>query len=135
MIVLDASAAVDVVLERGVEGRWVADELAAADSIHAPHLIDSEVASTLRRLVLLEEITASSGATALGLYRQLRLTRYPAEPLLGRIWALRDSVTAYDATYLALAESLDATLVTTDARLSRAGGHRATVSAFAAPSG
>jgi predicted nucleic acid-binding protein len=135
VIVLDASAAVDVVLERGAEGRWVADELAAARSVHAPHLIDSEVASALRRLALLGEIGARNGAAALGLYRQLRLTRYPVEPLLDRIWELRESVTAYDATYLALAESLDATLVTTDARLSRAGGHRATVSAFAVARG
>jgi predicted nucleic acid-binding protein len=134
VIVLDASAAVDVVLERGAEGQWVAGELAGARSIHAPHLIDSEVASTLRRLVLLEEIPAASGATALGLYRQLRLTRYPAEPLLDRIWALRESVTAYDATYLALAETLDAPLVTTDVRLARASGHRATVSSFAGAS-
>ena len=130
MIVLDASAAVDVVLERGAEGQWVAAELAAARSVHAPHLVDSEVASALRRLVLLEEISAESGGTALRLYRKLRLTRYPAEPLLDRIWALRESVTAYDATYLALAETLDAPLVTTDGRLARAGGHRATVSAF-----
>lgn len=130
MIVLDASAAVDVVLERGPEGEWVASELAAAASAHAPHLIDTELASTLRRLVLLGEISPRSGATALGHFRQLRLTRYPAEPLLDRIWALRGGLTAYDATYVALAETLGAPLVTTDARLARARGHRAAISAF-----
>lgn len=130
MIVLDASAAVDAVLERGEEGEWVAGKLAGARSVHAPHLIDSEVASTLRRLVLLGEIEPSTGTKALGLFRLLRLARYPAEPLLDRIWELRENVTAYDATYIALAETLDAPLVTTDGRLSRAGGHRASVSAF-----
>lgn len=130
MIVLDASAAVDVVLEHGAEGKWAASELASVGSAHAPHLIDSEFTSALRRLVLLGEISTRNAATALGHFRQLRLTRYPAEPLLNRIWALRGSLTAYDATYIALAESLDAPLLTTDSRLARAGGHRATVSAF-----
>lgn len=130
MIVLDASAAVDVVLERGDEGEWVASELAAAGSVHTPHLIDTEFASTLRRLVLLGEISPEHGAAALRHYRQLRLIRYPGEPLLDRIWQLRDTLTAYDATYIALAETLDAPLVTTDRRLGRARGHRANVSAF-----
>jgi len=127
VIVLDASAAVDVVLERGGEGEWVASELAAAGSLHAPHLIDSEFASTLRRLVLLGEISPENGSAALGHYRQLRLTRYPAEPLLGRIWELRDALTAYDATYVALAEALDCPLVTADGRLGRAPGLRCTL--------
>ncbi len=85
MIVLDASAAVDVVLERRAEGEWLASELATAGSVHAPHLIDSEFASTLRRLVLLGEVSAQRATTAIGHVRRLRLTRYPAEPLLDRI--------------------------------------------------
>lgn len=130
MIVLDASAAVDVVLEREAEGQWVASELAAVDSAHAPHLIDSEFASTLRRLALLGAVSARDAATALAHFQRLRLIRYPAAPLLNRIWELRGSLTAYDATYIALAESLGAPLLTTDSRLARAQGHRATVSAF-----
>lgn len=131
MIVLDASAAVDVILESGPEGEWVAETLVAAEAVRAPHLIDSEVASALRRLVLAGAISARRGTTALRLFLELPLERYPAELLLPRIWQLRSSLTAYDATYVSLAESLDAPLVTTDARLARSRGHRAEIVAFA----
>lgn len=130
MIVLDASAAVDVILERGAEGEWVAGKLLDAESLHAPHLIDSEVASVLRLLVLAGALSARLGSAALERFLQLPLARYPAEPLLPRIWALRGALTAYDATYISLAESLRAPLLTTDGNLGRARGHRAVVAAF-----
>ncbi len=131
MIVLDASAAVEVVLERGAQGEWVANELLSAGSVHAPHLIDSEVASALRRLSLGGEISARRGSAALRHFLRLRLTRYPAEPLLPRVWQLRHTLTAYDATYVSLAESLNAPLVTTDERLARSIGHSAAIVGFA----
>lgn len=127
---LDASAAADVILERGAEGDWVASKLLDAESLHAPHLIDSEIASAFRRLALSGEISVQQGSTALEQFLRLRLVRYPAEPLLPRIWALRGGLTAYDATYISLAESLGAPLLTTDGKLGRARGHRAVVTAF-----
>jgi len=130
VIVLDASAAVDVILELGPEGEWVASELAGAESLHAPHLIDSEVASALRKLTLAGEISARRGTAALRHFLDLRLIRYPAEPLLPRICQLRHSLTAYDATYITLAESLGAPLLTTDRGIGGSRGHRAVVSAF-----
>ena len=122
MIVLDASAVVELLLgtERGheVAGR-IADP---ALGLHAPHLLDIEVAQALRRYVQAGELDTQAAASALGDLRALDLERHAHEPLLDRVWSLRDNLTAYDAVYVALAEALDTTLVTCDGRLARAPG-------------
>ncbi|WP_102141437.1 type II toxin-antitoxin system VapC family toxin [Mycobacterium hubeiense] len=122
MIVVDASAAIAGLLNDGPARRRL-----ATGGIHVPHLADPEVASGLRRLVHAGEITAADSWRALDAWRRLALTRYPMAGLLSRIWELRDNVSAYDASYLALAETLDGELITADARLSQAAGIRCPV--------
>ena len=120
MIVLDASALVELILTTPT-GQLVAARIAdPADGLHVPHLVDIEVAQTLRRFVREGDIDAKTVAGALGDFRALDLQRHAHEPLLGRIWELRQNLTAYDAVYVALAEVLDGILVTCDSRLSRA---------------
>ena len=94
---------------------------AANETLHAPHLIDLEVAQVLRRYVRSASISAERGAEALTDLADFPLTRYPHFVLLPRIWQMRHGLTAYDAAYLALAEALGATLVTRDRALARAG--------------
>ncbi|HZQ30633.1 MAG TPA: type II toxin-antitoxin system VapC family toxin [Mycobacterium sp.] len=122
MIVVDASTAVAALLHSGQ-----ARESVKGQRPHAPHLIDPEVASTLRRLVLVNALTARDGKRALDAWRKLRVRRHAIHPLLGRVWELRENLSAYDASYAALAEALDCPLVTADARLSRASGIACTV--------
>ena len=122
MIVVDASAALSALLNAGP-----ARQSLATEQLHAPHLIDSEVASGLRRHVSSGLITADDGWSALDAWRRLGITRYATRGLLERIWALRDNLSPYDAGYVALAESLDCALLTADARISRAPGLRCPV--------
>lgn len=117
MIVVDASAALSGVLNAGP-----ARNALAAEQLHAPHLIDPEVASGLRRQVAARRMSAADGWAALDTWRRLGLTRYPVAALLDRVWQLRGSVSAYDATYVALAERLGCELMSADARLARAPG-------------
>jgi predicted nucleic acid-binding protein len=117
VIVVDASAAVAALLNAGPARTAVADE-----TLHAPHLIDSEVAQSLRRLVLHGSLGAGDGWAALNSWRRLGVVRHPIAGLLDRVWELRENVSAYDASYLALAEALDCGLLTADARLGRAPG-------------
>jgi predicted nucleic acid-binding protein len=122
MIVLDASALVELLLGTS-PGRSIAARIAdPATSLHAPHLADVEVAQTLRRYVREGEIDPASGTRALDDLRALDLQRHSHEPLLERVWALRDNLTAYDAVYVALAEALETRLLTCDGRLARAPG-------------
>lgn len=122
MIVVDASVAISGLLNHGT-----ARQLLANDQLHAPHLIDSEVVSALRRQVAAGLVGAEDGWGALDVWRRLGITRYAVQPLLARVWELRDNVSAYDAGYVALAESLGCVLVTADARLSQAPGIRCAV--------
>jgi predicted nucleic acid-binding protein len=122
VIVVDASAALSALLNDGPARRALGSE-----QIHAPHLIDPEVASGLRKGVAVHRVDADSGWRALNVWRRLGITRYPMFSLLDRIWELRDDLSAYDASYVALAELLDCNLLTADARLSRAPGSRCAI--------
>lgn len=119
MIVVDASAALAALLNAGSARRALADE-----PLHVPHLIDCEVASGLRRIVNARQMRADMGWTALDTWRRLGMIRYPVFPLLSRVWELRENVSSYDASYVALAELLDCNLLTADGRLGRAPGIR-----------
>ena len=119
MIVLDASALVELLLG-SPRGHAVAERIAEPTlALHVPHLADVEVAQALRRFVLDGELDAAQAAAALEDLRSLDVERHGHEPLLTRIWALRQNLTAYDAVYVALAEALEATLLTCDGRLAR----------------
>ncbi len=121
-MVLDASAGLAALLRTGP-----ARAMLNGDQVHVPHLVDAEVAQTLRRLALSGQLTQAAAEACLGTWARLALVRHPIHPLLDRIWQLRDAVTAYDASYVALAEVLDCPLVTADARLSRSGGPRCAI--------
>lgn len=127
MIVLDASAVIELLLNTE-GGRLVAARIADPDvTLHAPHLLGAEVAQVLRRYVADGSVPAAGAETALDDLVGLGVTRYAHEPFLPRVWELRSTVTAYDGFYVALAEVLDAPLVTFDRRLARAPGSRAVV--------
>lgn len=126
MIVLDSSAAVDYFVQ-AANGSWVEERLLADPDLHAPHVVDLEVANGLRGLVRRRELADADALEALLDFRELALVRYPHTVLVPRIWELRAHVTTYDAAYVALAEELDATLITTDLRLARTHGHRARI--------
>lgn len=119
-LVLDASAACDLLFAgRGFEA--VADALREHDyDVHAPHLLDLEVISVLRKKLASREMTEGRAVEALEDLAALPIERYPHQPLAERIWQLRSNLTPYDAAYVALAELLDAELLTSDARLARA---------------
>jgi predicted nucleic acid-binding protein len=120
VIVLDASALVELILDTPT-GQLVADRIAdPAEGLHVPHLADVEVVQALRRYLREGEIEADTAEVALDDLRALDLQRHAHEPLLGRVWELRENLTAYDAVYVALAEVLDAVLLTCDRRLSQA---------------
>ncbi|MFZ0889498.1 MAG: type II toxin-antitoxin system VapC family toxin [Candidatus Binataceae bacterium] len=127
MIVLDASAAIELLLRTSTGSRVEARVFAPGVSLHAPHLIDVEVAQVLRRYVAAGAIAPSRGNDALQDLRDISLIRYPHDVLLERIWQLRGNLTAYDAAYVALAEALDAPLLTCDRKLKSPASHRARV--------
>jgi len=122
MIVADASAALSALLHDGP-----ARELLGREQLHVPHLIDVEIASALRRGVSTRTVTAARGLRLICTWADLGVSRYAAHTLLPRIWQLRDNLTSYDATYVALAEALSCSLVTADGKLSRSAGLRCTV--------
>jgi predicted nucleic acid-binding protein len=122
VIVVDASAAVSALLNAGPARQALAQE-----QVHVPHLIDAEVANALRRGAATSRIEPGDAWTALDRWSRLGMSRYAVFPLLERVWELRENLSAYDASYVALAESLDCALLTADARLGRAGGLRCLV--------
>jgi predicted nucleic acid-binding protein len=127
VIVLDASAAVEIILQTQVGVALSGRLLTPESALHAPHLLDVEVAQVLRRFTRHGEVPAERARQALEDLADLPIERYPHEMLLPRIWTLRENLTAYDAAYVALAEILGATLLTRDGRISRVSGHSARV--------
>jgi predicted nucleic acid-binding protein len=120
-VVIDASVVVAAIVGGGETGRWAERILARGDLV-APHLMTAEATNALRRAELACEISRDAAALAVRDLVDLPVDFYPFEPFAARVWDLRRTITAYDAWYVAVAESLDATLVTLDARLSRAPG-------------
>ena len=119
MIVLDSSAVVEWLLGLP-RADAVGARILAADSLHAPALMDIEVAQVMRRYTAAKEIAADTGERALNVLRDLDLNRYTHESLLTTIWKLRHNLTAYDAAFVALAGVLDAPLITLDRRIAGA---------------
>jgi predicted nucleic acid-binding protein len=126
LIVVDASALLEVLL-RTEAAAAVEARLFTGETLHAPHLLDLEVAQVLRRYERAGELTARRGGEALEDLASIRIERYPHHLFLPRVWALRSNATAYDACYLALAEALDAPRVTRDRWLGAVPGHGARV--------
>jgi predicted nucleic acid-binding protein len=130
VIVLDASAAIDWLLQTSV-GQQIDNRIySRAESLHAPHLLDLEVAQVLRRLAREGAISAPRADQAIQDLLDLRVTRYPHFVFLLHIWRLRDNFSAYDAAYVALTEKLGATLITRDARLASASARRVSLELF-----
>lgn len=127
MIVLDASAAVEWLLQSPAGIRIDTRITSHGQSLHAPHLLDVEAAQVLRRFVREKTMSEQRGEEALDDLSDLPLRRYSHDFLLPRVWELRATLTAYDAVYVALAEVLDAPLLTCDGRLASAPGHRASI--------
>jgi predicted nucleic acid-binding protein len=130
LIVVDASALLEVLLNTAAADRLAARLFSSSETLHAPHLLDIEVAHVLRRYALSGELDPVRGREAIGDLADLPLRRYPHEPLLERIWGLRGRLTAYDAAYVALAEALDAPLVTRDRKLALSTGHGAAIELY-----
>lgn len=126
MIVADASAVVEVLLNTP-SGLEIRRYLAAEETIHVPHLLDLEVLQVLRRYARTSTASSPRVEEALQDYASMQLNRYSHRALAPRIWELRHNWTAYDAAYIALAEALDAPLITRDRALASGSGHRARV--------
>jgi predicted nucleic acid-binding protein len=127
VIVVDASALLEALLRtpaaKAVERRLFDPQ----ETLHAPHLLDVEVAQVIRRYAANGEIDGERGRVALADLADLPVHRYPHDFLLPRVWELRRNLTAFDSVYVALAEVLDAPLLTRDQRLAGAAGHHARV--------
>jgi predicted nucleic acid-binding protein len=130
VIVLDASAAVDWLLQTPAGRRIEQRIYSHNESLHAPHLLDLEVTQVLRRLAHEGTLSAVRAGEAMRDLLDLRITRYPHFVLLPRIWQLRHNFSAYDAAYVVLAEKLGAALVTRDGRLAAASGHAVPIELF-----
>jgi predicted nucleic acid-binding protein len=121
--VLDASVVVAALVDGGEDGRW-AEDMLLGDHLAAPHHLPSEVANILRRAAHSGQISGDAAALAHVELQTLPIDYFPYAPFASRVWELRDTVTAYDAWHVALAETLDAELATLDRRLVRAPGPR-----------
>ena len=113
MVVVDASAAVALLVDAGPDGRW-AERVLAREQVAAPHLMPVEVANILRRAAARGEISADAAALAHADLVALPVELFPYEPFASRVWDLRGNLTAYDAWYIALAEALGAKVATLD---------------------
>ncbi|HEV2809591.1 MAG TPA: type II toxin-antitoxin system VapC family toxin [Acidimicrobiales bacterium] len=123
MLVVDASVIAPAVADAGADGAAFRQRL-RGEMIAVPDLLGVEVVSVLRRQVAASLITPAQASAALDDLLDLPLSVFPTGPLLRRVWQLRENLTAYDACYVALAEALDCTLLTADARLTNAPGAR-----------
>ena len=131
MIVLDASAAVELLVARPRAAAGLRSRLArAGETVHVPHVFDLEVVAAIRRNALRGALSGRRAGLALRRLEDLRATRYSHVPLRRRIWELRENLTPYDAAYVALAETLRAPFVTVDAPLAAAVQTRAEVELY-----
>jgi predicted nucleic acid-binding protein len=130
VLVVDTSALMETLVGRAPDPALV-ERLSDDGDLHAPHLIDVEILHVLRRLTLAGALSDDRAHDARVDFAELAVLRYPHEPLANRIWDLRHNLTPYDAVFSALAEALDAPLVTCDARLAAAPGVRAGIELFA----
>jgi predicted nucleic acid-binding protein len=127
MIVVDASALAEVLLRTSAAEQVEERLFDRRRTLHAPHLLDVEIAHVVHRYAAMGVIDRERGRSALSDLADFPIHRYPHTMLLTRMWDLRRNLTAYDAAYVALAEALDAPLITRDGRLAKAAGHRARV--------
>jgi predicted nucleic acid-binding protein len=127
VIVIDASALLEVLLRTPAAAAAEKRLFQAGQTLHAPHLLDVEVAQVVRRYAMNGEIDGERGRAALVDLADFPLRRYPHDFLLPRVWELRNNLTAYDAVYVALAEALNAPLLTRDQRLANTAGHHAQI--------
>jgi predicted nucleic acid-binding protein len=125
MVVIDASALIEFLLDAASYPRI--DEIISSRELHAPHLLDVEIIHGLRSAVLGKRLSVERAMSALEDFSALPIRRHGVDRLLMRIWTIRQNITAYDAAYVALAESLDLPLITRDRRLARSAGHAATI--------
>jgi predicted nucleic acid-binding protein len=131
VLVVDTSAVLEALVARDPAPGLV-ERLAQDGDLHAPHLIDTELLHALRRMTTNQTLSDERATDARTDFTELTLVRYPHEPLSDRVWKLRQNLTAYDATFVALAEALATPLITCDARLAGAPEHTATIELFAA---
>ena len=129
MIVVDTSAVLSILLGRP-EVLGLADRVLSDGDLHAPHLLDVEFQHALWRLARTGAISDDRASDARTDLADMAVARYPHVPLADRMWELRHNMTAYDAAFVVLAEILAVPLITCDARLARAPGHRAAVEVF-----
>jgi len=127
VIVVDASALLEFLLQTPLGTRVETRLYRDGDELHSPHLVDVEVTQGLRRLVRSGEVAPDRATEAIADLLDVDLHRHAHLDLVTRAWRLRENVTAYDAMYVALAEALDAVVVTCDAPLAKSPGHRATI--------
>ena len=125
MIVVDASAMLEALLRRSDTAAVDKHLFAPDQTLHAPHLLDLEVTQVIRRYAAKGDFNGEQGAAVLANFADMPVRRYAHDFLVPRVWELRNNLTAYDAVYVALAEALDAPLLTRDRRLAAAAGHRA----------
>lgn len=131
MLVIDASAMLEMLLGTSLARPAIERTLLAGETLHAPFLIDVEVTSGLRRHVHAHALTPADGARRLDEFLAFNIERHAHAMLLPRAWALRTQLSTYDAMYVALAEGLECPLLTSDGRVARSTGHRATIETLA----
>jgi predicted nucleic acid-binding protein len=127
MIVVDASAVLEFLLQTSLGTRVEARLFRDDDELHAPHLLDVEIVQGFRRLVRTGEVSSGRADDAIADLTDLDLHRHAHVDLVRRAWKLRDNISAYDAMYVALAEAIGAPIVTCDSPLGKAPGHRARI--------